>query len=502
MRAAAEVDGAGARDGRKREREQGDEVTALHWKVARLHRKVCANAPQFRVPYDTVESLAAVVSRMGPLLESEAVGWVIRLARCVEALHQSGAAHGSIAADAILVDGHTPTSSGRLLAPHETARVPGYQCPERDVFGRPTAADDAWAVGVTLYVLLTGSLPHGGGSDVEVRQRMAQGACAPLSVFGVDDEELQGLVDRCLARAQPQRIARVAELRSLLEGWGAAHGVASLPPLDGGAAHAAPAPDEDDDDDNAATQMRDVGDIQALLAAATAAPSPPPLSATPLSPVAPAFPARPASPAAPAFPAVSPAPVLPPGPAREQQSTMRSLGVPPELASRPRPRPAVEEADYDDDEDDGDGATLMLDVGPLDVNAAIAESLNRAPRAPSPARTEPMPGSGSAVDELLDRPWRSSAPGPEPLAGLSGQRASAAPLHAPPAGVLAALPGAASSGNFAGYSLPTPPTGPVPPMAPAQGSEGRGLKIALAIGVVLLVVVVSLVVVLYLKKQG
>lgn len=501
---------------------------------------------------------------MGPLLETEAVGWALRLVLRVEEMHRGGAPHGAISADAIEVSGHTPSSPACLLGGAQAPSVPGCHSPERLLLGSPSMADDVWAVGATLYFLLTGSLPYGTGSEGEVRQRIAQSAPAPLSVFGVDDEEIQRILDRLLARQPGQRFGRITELRDTLRAWCAAAGVTELAPLDPPRTSSSTVLLDDDEDDEVATQMRDVGDIQALLAAAQAGPafSPPPNPApiaaptappgradqrrgtmlgigsplampspaptlppsVPDAPVPPAFsgpssvtstsPASPAlsapvapSPAEPAFSA--PAPVAPARPAaREIQPTMRSLGVPPELLHKT----ASPVLDADDDEDDGGGATLMLDVGPLDVNAAIAEALNRAGGA---AHTVPLSGAGpaagdsSAVDQFLDRPWQSggagtgpvspvAAPSAAPMPGAAfsgGGPASLGPAFAPPQGAMGHAP--PSFGTPVPYGPPA--AGPV---VPAASSEGRGLKIALAVGVVLLVIVVAAVVVLYLRQRG
>lgn len=417
-----------------------------------------------------MDTLASVVAGLGPLTEPEAVGWTIRLCKRLEVLHRLGVAHGGISATAVRIGGPTPRSPGSLADVREAQVLPAYHSPERQGPSGVSTADDAWAVGVTLYFLLTGSLPFPGDSLVEVRQRMGSPP-PPLSVFGVDDEALQRLIDRFLARTPAQRVARITVMRELLEAWEGDPSLRDLPALEevGGGGPV----DHDDDDENAATQMRDVADIQAIMAQMRAlnAKQPPVTPGagpdmrrgTLLGMARPQVPG-PSAPAAPPPAAAPPSAVaLPPARApRQLQPTLRSAGVP---AAAPAPAPAPK---FEDDIDDGVGATLMLDAGGVDVSAAIEEALRRNASAGAPmaatrvSGTTPSQGGPNSIDLALDTSWeaagRTSTPPAQPLG---------------------------------------PPAQPIGPSA-----EGRGLKIALAVGVVLLVIVVTAVAWLYLKTKG
>ena len=440
-----------------------------------------------------MDTLASLVSGLGPLTELEAVGWTLRIAKRVESLHRLGVAHGGISAEAIQCAGPTPRTAGALADVRQSPTVAAYHSPEREGPSGVSTGDDAWAIAVTLYYLLTGSLPFPGGTTAEVRMRLASPP-PPLAVFGVDDDELQRLVDRFFHRSLAHRVARVAAMRELLESWSADPALRGLPALDEAPGSGASSDDDDEDDDNAATQMRDVGDIQALIAqarslnekASVLPPAPSPGQSTGQSSHA----ARPTAdprrgtllgvgspmqrpvtsggarplpvippPMSPALPASPPRSLPLPAAPRQPQLTMASMTArpgPPMPPAPPAPPPLVSAAPsvrFEDDEDDGGGATMMLDAGAVDVSAAIEEALKRNAASMAPVvRVEPPANS---VDGLL---------------GASIVQSNAL----------------------------APPAAP----APLATAEPRGLKIALVVGIVLLVIVVAAVAVLYFRMKG
>ncbi|MBM4357246.1 MAG: hypothetical protein FJ096_03970, partial [Deltaproteobacteria bacterium] len=423
-----------------------------------------------------METLASVVTRQGALPERDAVAWTLRLAKRVEALHRLGVSHGGLSAEAIRVAGTEPASRAVLADVREVPPQSGYRSPERPGLEGVSASDDAWAIGAMLFYLLTGTLPAAGQADA------ASGRAPnlpPLAVFGVDDDELQRMVDRFLAPVLAERTTRVAQMREVLEGWLVEPSDRSLPPLEESGGVGNRAMRDDDDEDNAATQMRDVGDIQALMAQMASA-GPSPMAQARMVPAAqPSGPPTPPSSALPAFPASEPpafsasAPPAPAGPpaartggpdprrgtllgfaamaqpsappavasvasppsaerpappeqGRIIQPTMRSLGVPPMPSSSgprqpglmPPPAPMVRAAVDDDDDEDAGGSTLLIDAGPLDLSAAIEDALQRGGSVPAPAPAFTMSLAGPGSD-----PSRSSA-GP----GHPGPTASAVDL--------------------------------------------------------------------------
>ena len=216
----------------------------------------------------SVETLDDRIARDGPVKELDAVGWAIRLAKRLEALHSLGVAHGSVSPACILTSGADRTSRAYIADVQRTSSRLAFQSPERVLGGDLSPADDTWAVACTLYAALTGTSPFLGVNDAETKQKILGGQPAPLAVFDVGDDDLQRIIDEGLAREIGQRTATVTALRDALEEWHPDPGVGALPPLD-----------DDDDDASEGEEMRTV-----MRAAPVFAPPPvrkPPVAAAP-----------------------------------------------------------------------------------------------------------------------------------------------------------------------------------------------------------------------------
>lgn len=179
-----------------------------------------------------LQTLADLVERHGGLDALQAVQWAARLARTVEPLHARGGAHGSLCADAVHTRDEDPGGDAWLSPSHALVSPPPYHCPERAVGGSISPADDVWAVAVTLYYALTGSMPFDGVTDAEVAERMAGAAPAPLAVFDSGDDELQSILDGALERIRSERVLAIRSLRLSLERWLAARGIPAPPALE------------------------------------------------------------------------------------------------------------------------------------------------------------------------------------------------------------------------------------------------------------------------------
>jgi hypothetical protein len=228
-----------------------------------------------------VETLATRILRDGPLNELDAVGWAIRLAKRIEALHALGVAHGAISPECVLTTAVDRTSKAILADLRQTPSRIAYQSPERVGGGTLSAGDDVWAIAATLYEVLTGASAFGGGSDAETRQRISSSSPAPLAVFDVGDDDLQRVLDDAFQRDRSARTTNAAAFRRALEEWHPDPAVRTLLPLDDEDAT------NDEDDDEVRTLMRvspfsssQLDEVIAQRAAAAAAGQPaPPLPA-------------------------------------------------------------------------------------------------------------------------------------------------------------------------------------------------------------------------------
>ncbi len=212
-----------------------------------------------------VKTLAARVKSDGPLNELDAVGWVIRLAKRVEELHQLGVAHGALSAEAVLIAELPRASKGTLADVRKSPELPQYHCPERHAGAGISQADDTWAAVVTLYFIITGSLPFAGDLPADVKKRIDSAAPAPLAVYDVGDDELQGILDTYLARNISQRVVKITSFRQALEKWHPDPTVRELPPLDEADDSLGDTYDFEDDEDNIRTVLRDFSEVRKQL---------------------------------------------------------------------------------------------------------------------------------------------------------------------------------------------------------------------------------------------
>lgn len=95
---------------------------------------------------------------------------------------------------------------------------PSYIAPEQMVRTRDVdARADVWALGVSMYELLTGTLPFVGSSVMDLAVRIAADDPAPPRALRSEvPEALEQVVLRCLAKDPAQRFASAVELRDAL----------------------------------------------------------------------------------------------------------------------------------------------------------------------------------------------------------------------------------------------------------------------------------------------
>ena len=186
-----------------------------------------------------METLTARIDRAGPLEQSEAVILAARLARALEGPHARGEAHGAVNPESVLVE-RDDLSSAILRASSRSNASFHHQCPERLAGGSPTTEDDVWAVGSTLYLALTGTVPFPGDSPAEVGARIELGSIAPLAVFDAGDDDLQELLEGIFHPKLSERTRTSERVRRSLTRWLAKRGIAPRPALKIGSADAAP----------------------------------------------------------------------------------------------------------------------------------------------------------------------------------------------------------------------------------------------------------------------
>ncbi|MBK6519597.1 MAG: hypothetical protein IPG04_37050 [Polyangiaceae bacterium] len=177
-----------------------------------------------------METLAQWIHRRGPLAPKDAVGWAIRLAKHLEALHLHGVAHGNVSPACVLIEHTDPRARGVVADVRRTAEMVQYHSPERFRNGQLSPSDDAWGLAATLFTALTSARPFG-DLRPEVEQRHPHGL-PPLAAYGVNDDTLYAILANALVLDPSRRTSNVATLRMQLEHWFADPRVRELTALD------------------------------------------------------------------------------------------------------------------------------------------------------------------------------------------------------------------------------------------------------------------------------
>ncbi|NOU30267.1 MAG: protein kinase [Polyangiaceae bacterium] len=187
-------------------------------------------------PYFAMElveggSLSSLVrqKRMSP---REIAETLVIVARAVHSAHQHGVVHRDLKPANILVgeDGTpkvadfgvawraSPTDDSRNDAPVGT---PGFMAPEMvELPWAVTHAVDVFALGATLYALLTGRPPFRGDSALEVLRKTATDAPEPPSRARPDlPRDLEVICLKCLAKSPGDRYPTALALAEDLDRW-------------------------------------------------------------------------------------------------------------------------------------------------------------------------------------------------------------------------------------------------------------------------------------------
>ena len=109
------------------------------------------------------------------------------------------------------------TETGAHLTQQSAMGSPGYMSPEQIQSARDVdARTDIWALGVTLYQLLSTRLPFGGTNVTEIAIAVATEPPAPLDV----DPRLHAVIWKCLQKRPSDRYANCGELMTALAPFG------------------------------------------------------------------------------------------------------------------------------------------------------------------------------------------------------------------------------------------------------------------------------------------
>ena len=185
-------------------------------------------------------------SAKGPLPVAEMVDYVLEALEAVAQAHALGIVHRDLKPSNLFLarrpDGSlvvkvldfgiskapllAESASGPSTASQVLLGSPVYMAPEQARNAKSVdARADVWAIGVTLFRLLSGQLPFAGTNLMELLLAIAEQVPPPLRTIRADlPVTIEAIVERCLAKNREYRFPSVAALALALEPLGGSGG--------------------------------------------------------------------------------------------------------------------------------------------------------------------------------------------------------------------------------------------------------------------------------------
>jgi eukaryotic-like serine/threonine-protein kinase len=190
------------------------------------------------MPYYEGETLRQRLER-APLTIVEAVRIAEQVASGLEAAHRADIVHRDVKPGNIMLTSggqvkildfglamsvaDTNQTVTRMTQPGLAVGTIAYMSPEQTTGQVVDARSDVWALGVTLYEMLTGRLPFQGATSTAVALSITSHRPTPVRTLRPEVPEfLAGLIDRALERDPNRRTITAGDMKSSLAQWLAA----------------------------------------------------------------------------------------------------------------------------------------------------------------------------------------------------------------------------------------------------------------------------------------
>ena len=190
----------------------------VHPNIVRVHDYNILPVPYFEMDFCKC-SLGDIYL---PVASDEAAWIIFNVCEGLRYAHGHSVIHQDIKPQNILLTSEgdikiTDWGLSRLVSSTSTTTTasfsPVYAAPEQITSKPKSAATDIWQVGVVFYELLTGNLPFGGESMVEIGMSIVQAEPVPPSEHNQDAKPFDTIILRCLEKDPKNRYQSVSALQ-------------------------------------------------------------------------------------------------------------------------------------------------------------------------------------------------------------------------------------------------------------------------------------------------
>ena len=180
--------------------------------------------------YEPVEGKTLADLETGPALdEQRAIAVADSIAAAVSAAHEKGVIHGQLSPTNVFLNDETAKVYGFGTDKLQVARDadPRYLAPEQlGNFATADVRSDVYSLGVILYEMLSGALPHDGDTSADIKAKQENEPPAPLSAFRKDlNPEIEPIILSAMAVDPERRYQTMKEFAQDLELLGSRIGV-------------------------------------------------------------------------------------------------------------------------------------------------------------------------------------------------------------------------------------------------------------------------------------